>query len=264
MRFVAELWPNDDEERMQIPFRLQFRGQMNEAHEQYAVARRLVRHPFAWVWIFMSQADHQASSMPAEAAESWNLVRMMCFGDGMILTGDEVKGLYAGHEELVQRVHHYRAMGKIAVRDFEAALTEGTVAEAAQPAGILLALELVASFDKAGAKEYGDRVFEKMWARRKQVVDDFPKAAEFHEQLAVIGAACRRKLDASLAHAERAVSLRPKRVSSLLAVARVHVARGEGDAARKRLAEALAIEPSSPDAAGLQRELKASRRPADR
>jgi hypothetical protein len=258
-RLVAELWSTgNDRERLQIPLQLQSRGLISAAHEQYAVAQRLVERPYDWVWIFISQAEHQAASAPAEAAKTWNLVRLLCFGDGMILTGDEVEGLYTGHEEVVQRIHHLKATSRISSRDFDAALAEALVAEAAQPAGTKLALELVSYFDEAGAKEHGDQVFEKLWSRRQRVLDDFPRAAEFHEQLAVMGAACTRKLDQSLVHAQRAVRLRPKQLSSLLALARVHLARGEGGAARKHLAEALAIEPMSPEAAKVQTALDKS------
>jgi hypothetical protein len=257
VRLLAQLWPTgNDDERMQIPFRLQGRGQMEQANEQYAVAGRFVQYPRSSIWIVQSLAEQQVASAPGAAAEGWKLVRLLCFGDGIMMHGDETDGQYSGEEETVQRIHHLKATSLIDAKDFDGAIKEALAAEAAQPAGTKMAMELVKFFDEAGANELADRVFEKIWSRRKSVVDDFPNAAEFHEQLAMIGTTCKRKLDECVAHAEAAVRLRPRNVLSHLSLARVHFARGEKQASKKAVAEALALDPVSIDAEKLRRQLE--------
>lgn len=264
-RRLARIWPlGDAEMRMGVAYELDRRGLHDAALDQFVLARAFAHDENELSNIFIHLAEQRADTDPAEAARLWGAVGLLTMQDGAFLTSDDVDVPYAGEQILVQRIHQLNAKSLIAAGDIEHALQTARMAEAACPIHLKLTVELVPLFEKASAPEAAGKLFEQLWRRRQSVLADFPNAAEFHDQLASLGATCRRELDASLTHARRAIELRPKHAPFLITLTRVHLARRELDQARQRFAEAQALAPSHPELIALKRQLDEAASPPEK
>lgn len=263
VHLLARLWPlGDAYARLEMAYAPRRRHDARLTHDQYAEARPFVDHQYL-ANIYMRRAAELADSDPAEAAALWHATRLNVLADdGAILISDNDDSPFTAEREIVQNIHQLRAMSRIAAGQHGTALNMALKAEAAYSAGYARPVEVVLAFDRAGARARADELFEKLWHRRTRVLEDFPDAAAFHEQLGEIGADCGRRLDESLQHAERAVALRPGKSSALVALAKVHHARGDAERAKGRLADALRLDPGSKAALRFQRKLQGKAAPS--
>ena len=263
-RRLARIWPlSDSNLRLDVARELNHRGLHEAAMEQFAQARQFADDDDVLLDIFIQLAESQPDTASVEELRLWELAVLLTMRSGATLASDEGDFPFAGSQAVAQRLHQLRVQNLIAAGNIEQALEAAWSAEAASPHRVQRLIALVTLFEKASAKEAADKLFQQLWSRRQSILADFPNAAEFHDQLASLGAACHRELNASLTHARRAVALRPKHAPVLITQARVHLARREFDDARQRLAEARTLAPSHPELGVLQRQLEQGASSAD-
>ncbi|HET6249727.1 MAG TPA: tetratricopeptide repeat protein [Tepidisphaeraceae bacterium] len=151
------------------------------------------------------------------------------------------------------RFHAMRARGLIASGDIPAATKEMDLALLLTPANTELAAYIVPAFDQAGHATEANAVFNRVASVLQASLDRHPASPQLHSSLARMEAACDRRLDEALTHANRAVSLAPDNVEYLGTLAEVQFHRGQRQAAIETVKRGLKLDPAFAD---LQRQLK--------
>ncbi len=144
------------------------------------------------------------------------------------------------HEMLAFQARGLLAAGKVDVAMIRArAVLEVTPGHAGMVSG------MVPELDRLGRKKEADELFGRVWGSYKQVLSDYPNSPWARNGLAVLGANCRRELDASLTYAKEAVASDPKLTTFRETLAEVHFRRGERDQAVELMSTLASEDPRS-------------------
>lgn len=152
------------------------------------------------------------------------------------------------------RAHSYlvlpHAVYKARARGYLEQKQPAKAAEAAQlairylPGDTKLPLEVIPQFDELGEKQLADELFQRVYAAHKGVVDKFPRAALYHNNLAWLCARCDRRLEEALAHAETAVRLEPS-AGHIDTLAECHFRLGHRDKAVETIKRSIELDPDN-------------------
>ncbi|MFB3894397.1 MAG: tetratricopeptide repeat protein [Phycisphaerae bacterium] len=144
----------------------------------------------------------------------------------------------AGYLQLMRMSHVPLVKAYLAEKKLDQVAAEVDLCLAAMPGDIEIAIELTADMEKAGAKDQADRLFERIWDVCDRVCTKYPNSAEYHNNLAWMGARCRRNLDAALKLAQKAVEL-DRRTAYLDTLAEVCFQKGDRDKAIELMKECI-------------------------
>lgn len=151
------------------------------------------------------------------------------------------------------KFHAMRARGLIAAGDIASAMKEINLALSLTPASSELAGCIVPALDRAGHPKDADAVFDRVASVLQSSLDRHPRAAYLHSSLALMCAACDRRLDQALEHANQAVLLAPDNVEWLDTLAEVQFHRGQRQAAIETVKHGIELGPGFDD---FRRQLK--------
>jgi tetratricopeptide (TPR) repeat protein len=113
----------------------------------------------------------------------------------------------------------------------------------ALPGDINVPVALLPELEKRGRKKEAADLFEQYWGVHESFCKDDPQSAWGHNNLAWLGARCRRNLDEALKHAQTATELAPDYAGYLDTLAEVHFQRGEKEKALEVMKKCVALEP---------------------
>jgi len=153
---------------------------------------------------------------------------------------DSAAYLNIPHEMLV-----FRARGLLAAGKVDAAVAQARAVLDVTPGHAELVSGLVPDLDALGRKKEADELFGRAWAAYRAVLADYPDSPAARNALAVIGANCRRELDAALAAATEAVAFDPKSAAYRETLAEVHFRRGDRAKALALMTKLAAEHPRS-------------------
>jgi tetratricopeptide (TPR) repeat protein len=146
--------------------------------------------------------------------------------------------LYVPHQ-----VHQLRARGLLVTGKIDEALKEIRTCLSFFPADVETPILLAPILEKNGRKREADDLFAKVFIHREQLCADYPSWAQQHNDLAWLGARCRRQLDKALIHARKAVELAPNSASYLDTLAEVHFQLGDQAKAVELMRRCLELDP---------------------
>jgi tetratricopeptide (TPR) repeat protein len=218
---------------------LEKRGLTDEAARQWLCMLRTGE--------FQSQAINQAAERLGNAAAGkddlkaaalWQWPLMRCLRTSTSNLGIE------GYLRRAHLIHKARARGLIATGKLDEALEEIRLSHAALPGEIGLALELVPLLEDAGRRREADQLFTQVFAVHQRVCVDFPKSTSHRHDLARLAAACRRRLDEALKHANEAVALDPQNPAFIGTLAEIHFQRGDRQQAMELVERCIRLAPN--------------------
>ncbi len=108
------------------------------------------------------------------------------------------------------RIHALRARGLFQSGLTDRAVQESDWALAARPTSVELAVEFVPLLEMLQRHANANALFDRVFAANEQVLQNFPRSAEHHHNLASLCLRTGRGLDAGLRHARRAMELDPQ------------------------------------------------------
>lgn len=146
--------------------------------------------------------------------------------------------LYVPHQ-----IHQLRARGLLAAGKIDEALQEIRICLSFFPADVETPMRMAPMLEKNGRKKDADELFAKVFIHREQLCADYPRWAQQHNDLAWLGARCRRQLDKALLHARKAVELTPKSAAYLDTLAEVHFQLGDQAKAVELTERCLELDP---------------------
>ncbi|MBM4039759.1 MAG: hypothetical protein FJ290_14725 [Planctomycetes bacterium] len=126
----------------------------------------------------------------------------------------------------LSRAHARLAEGKV-----EQAMDEASLGLNVLPSCTDIPIALVPELEKAGRVKEADELFGRVYDVLDKACQTCPYSAATRNSLAWLAAKCRRRLDAALEHARRAVELEPDAAWIVDTLAEVHFQRGELDKA---------------------------------
>jgi tetratricopeptide (TPR) repeat protein len=142
------------------------------------------------------------------------------------------------------QVHLHRARGLLAAnRPLEEIRREIQLCTDALPGEANLPLLLVPELERLGYKAEADALFDRVFGENERVCTEYPRSASAHNELAWLGARCRRQLDKALAHAQKAVELAPEEAGYVDTLAEVYFQRGDKDKAITWIKKSIALDP---------------------
>jgi len=131
------------------------------------------------------------------------------------------------YAQVVHLIHKHKALGLLAKDRTDEALREIELARLARPGDVGLVERVLPQLVKAGRRQAAEKLISDVARAYEEVLDSFPNSARHHNDLAWLLACCDRRLDDALAHATRAVELKPDSSGYLDTLAEVHFRRGE-------------------------------------
>jgi tetratricopeptide (TPR) repeat protein len=140
-------------------------------------------------------------------------------------------------------VYALRARGHAQAGQVEQALAQTRTALAITPGNIDLVIKVVPGLEKRNARREADNLYAESADRLAKLIDEYPHSAMLRNSFAWLSAGCKRRLDAALTHAKRAVELRPDDASVRDTLAEVHFRRGEFAQAIAQMEECLRLAP---------------------
>ena len=143
-------------------------------------------------------------------------------------------------------VRRTRAVGRVQDGDVPGAPEEAAACLAISPGDVDSLIEIVAALDAAGHAAEGDALYRRAAARYEELSRRYPQSGPLHNLCAWAAAKCKRDLDAALAHAKRAVELRPANTDWLDTLAETHFQRGEVQLAIVAMQRCAELEPDEP------------------
>jgi tetratricopeptide (TPR) repeat protein len=150
-----------------------------------------------------------------------------------------------GYIILPFQAHFARGRGLLGAGKAAEGLEQLRQAEAALPGSVELVLAAVPELEQAGRKADADALYQRAVASHEAICRDFPRSSVDHNDLAWMAASLGRDLDHALAHANRAVELKPDRAAYLDTLAEVHFRRGDRAQATRLMKRCLELDPKS-------------------
>ena len=160
-------------------------------------------------------------------------------------------GLYSfpdesGFVRLPHTLRRNRARGLLARGDVAAAEREIAACRAMLPGDVMLPNDVVPEFERLGNKARADELYAEAMAAQEAVLARYPDSAAHHNSLAWLAVICGRDADKAMAHARRAVALRPDNASVIDTLAEAQFRRGDIDEAIKNMTRCAQLEPDVP------------------
>jgi len=151
----------------------------------------------------------------------------------------------AAYPMLSYHLHVAQAREALAARDEAAMLTQIQRCRDLAPNEISLAVDLIPELDKRGRRAEAEELFASTLAIQRQLCERYPDSPMYHNELAWLGAECKRELDLSLEHSKRAVELEPTRTTYIDTLAEVYFQRGQYDEAIAQMNRCIQLEPKA-------------------
>jgi tetratricopeptide (TPR) repeat protein len=142
-------------------------------------------------------------------------------------------------------VHQFRGRGLLAAGQVMEGCREVELAAALLPGEIDLAIAVMPLLAQHGQVRAADALFERAFAVYDQLARSYPRSAWVHNSLAWLAARCRRRLDAALQHASRAVELAPTEAGYWDTLAEVQFQARQPAAARASIQKSVRLNPKS-------------------
>lgn len=212
-----------------------------EADRQFAIVIALyASHPSitAEAVQYRAYLAHKADDA-LRAADLWERAILGYLSMGRALRPED-------YLRITHRVHALRATGLLGDGRIEDAVREVELAGRILPGDVDLPIAIVTRLGSLGRAKEADEIFTRVWDAHERVCHDYPGSAGHHNAAAWLAARCRRKLDAALTHARRAVELVPDKAIYLDTLAEVHFQRGETDRAVEFAKRCTKLEPAEP------------------
>ena len=252
-RQLAHQMALESNARRQLASGLAERGFHDEARQQYESILRMAA-PGHWEW--NDAAQHLGDYLIAVDLPAAILWREHALLD------DLRTNFYLRNDNdlltLPNSVAVLDAQAAIAAGDFEQVQAVVTAALESLPANVVLAEELVPLLDAAQQAAAANALFDSVYTYHSKLLKQHPDSAMLHNDIAWLAARCDRRLDASLAHAEFAVSNFPHNASYQDTLAEVHHKLGNREKALEHSRRAIQLDPRNPTLqANHQRRLKA-------
>jgi tetratricopeptide (TPR) repeat protein len=171
--------------------------------------------------------------LAAAAINDRSILRVMKTSSGFRRAGT--------YSRVTANLHALRARGLLEKGDKPGAFREMERAESLQPALLDLPILMVPALERAGEKERAAALYQRVKARWEQAARDYPNSADAHNQIAWLGARCRRDLDSALEHSRRAAALAPQIASYFDTMAEVHFQLGDREKALELMKKCLAM-----------------------
>jgi predicted Zn-dependent protease len=146
---------------------------------------------------------------------------------------------------LTHRVRVARALALLAAGKSDQARKEWKACQELLPGNVDLAIALVPRLKAKGLHKDAAQIFKAAYDLHLRLCADHPRCAWAHHDLAWLLVNCRHRPDKALAHATRAVELRPDNVLYRDTLAEAHFQRGDRTRALAILANDLAQQPTS-------------------
>lgn len=139
-------------------------------------------------------------------------------------------------------VHRHRARALLDANRIDEALKEADVCFAALPGNSDLQALLVPELAKRGRTVEADALFARCYDPYAKLCQEYPNSAWAYNSLAWLCASTRRRLDAALEHAQRAVALEPTHAGYHDTLAETHFQRGDKDKAIAEIRRSIALD----------------------
>ena len=220
---IARMMPlGNAQTRLELATELAARGLNDEAARQWELIVRTGEFQSAAVSRAAAMlATRYADDQPDLAARYYQWPLLRCLRTSSTASGVE------SHLRQAFAIHVARSRTLLAAAKTDEALEEIESARSLIPGSVELAVAVVPQLDEAGLKPAADGLFAKEYAVNERVCRDFPNSARHHCRLACLSARCGRRLDAGLAHGQRAAALEPGDPVTLDAMAEIHFRLGD-------------------------------------
>jgi hypothetical protein len=139
-------------------------------------------------------------------------------------------------------VHRHRARALVDANRIDEALKEADICFAAMPGNSDLQTLLVPELTKRGRTAEADALFARCFDPYAKLCQEYPNSAWAHNGLAWLCASTRRRLDAGLDHALKAVELEPTYPGYRDTLAEIHFQRGDKDKAIAEIKRSIALD----------------------
>jgi tetratricopeptide (TPR) repeat protein len=179
--------------------------------------------------------------LPLEAAQVWQRWELS------MLSGVNNYQLYEHYLVDPEVIHRRRAQALLAAGKMDEAIAEFRQVLVMLPGNARAIEEFVPQLEKAGRGETAAALFDEVASRYEGVIRDYPATSHHRRELALMCARCQRRLDDALRLAQEAVQREETTAVNHDALAEVHAARGEHQAAVQAGERALERERNNPD-----------------
>jgi tetratricopeptide (TPR) repeat protein len=139
-------------------------------------------------------------------------------------------------------VHRHRARALIEANRIDEALKEADLCLAALPGNSDLQALLVPELAKRGRTADADALFARCYDPYAKLCQEYPQSAWAHNGFAWLCASTRRRLDAALDHAQKAVDLEPTHPGYRDTLAEIHFQRGDKDKAIAEIKRSIGLD----------------------
>ena len=112
------------------------------------------------------------------------------------------------------------------------------------PGDITFAIELAGPLRDAGREKDLLDLVSRILQRQESILAAYPNSAMIHNSAAWMLARCRLKLDAALAHAQKAAALEPQSAAILDTLGEVHFQLGQKEKAIATIRKCIELEPA--------------------
>jgi tetratricopeptide (TPR) repeat protein len=175
---------------------------------------------------------------PAATMNYWQLMIARVIELGATIERD-------GTLRLPQNIHRLRFLDLIQQKKYDELGAEMERVQQFVPHDGDLVMGALGRLLKIDRKAEADAAFDRGYQALENIVNDFPNAAIYHNNLAWVAARCARRLDDALKHAQKAVELTPDHAGHIDTLAEVHFQRGDRAEAIKLEKRAMELEPAS-------------------
>lgn len=142
-------------------------------------------------------------------------------------------------------LHLARARAAAAAHRIEEAVREARLSLALLPGEVEVPIAVGADLEKAGRRKEADELFAAVFDRYTELCRIYPRSAWAHNSLAWLAARCRRRLDAGVESARRAVAESPQTPGYWDTLAEVHFQRKEPAEALSAIRRCVGMDPKN-------------------
>lgn len=179
-----------------------------------------------------------SESEPRQAANAW---RQVYAG---VMKQERNFVSFDGYLNMSELIHHATAIALLAEENVTEALPHIELCRLAEPGNTKVGEDFVPRLEALGRQEEADKLFEALSNQHELALQQFPKSALHHNNLAWLSARCNRQIDRAFELAQRAVELEPDSSNYLDTLAEVSYLRGDISFAIELARKCIAIEPA--------------------